>query len=131
MSKLIVGTGGQKKIKVILGSGYWVNRRDWRGGGAGREGLDLRTLRPLDTQAIIESVKRTGRLLIVHEAPRFGGFAGEIAAQICEEAFEWLDAPIRRVTALDTPIPFSPPLEEYYLPQTDDIVDAARWLLAY
>ena len=86
---------------------------------------------PLDTSAIVESVKRTGRVLIVHEAPRFGGFAGEIAAQICEEAFEWLDAPIRRVTALDTPIPFSPPLEEYYLPQTDDIVDAARWLLSY
>jgi 2-oxoisovalerate dehydrogenase E1 component beta subunit len=95
------------------------------------EVLDLRTLRPLDTSAIVESVKRTGRVLIVHEAPRFGGFAGEIASQICEEAFEWLDAPVRRVTALDTPIPFSPPLEEYYLPQTDDIVDAARWMLAY
>ena len=99
--------------------------------GAELEILDLRTLRPLDTGAIVESVKRTGRVLIVHEAPRFGGFAGEIASQICEEAFEWLDAPIRRVTALDTPIPFSPPLEEYYLPQTDDIVDAARWMLAY
>ena len=53
------------------------------------------------------------------------------AFMICEEAFEWLDAPIRRVTALDTPVPFSPPLEEYYLPQTDDIVNAARWILAY
>ena len=99
--------------------------------GAELEILDLRTLRPLDTASICESVKRTGRALIVHEAPRFGGLAGEIASQICEEAFEWLDAPIRRVTALDTPIPFSPPLEEYYLPQTDDIVTAARWLLAY
>jgi 2-oxoisovalerate dehydrogenase E1 component beta subunit len=99
--------------------------------GAELEILDLRTLRPLDTSTIVESVKRTGRVLIVHEAPRFGGFAGEIASQICEEAFEWLDAPIRRVTALDTPVPFSPPLEEYYLPQPADIVDAARWLLAY
>ena len=52
-------------------------------------------------------------------------------AQVCEEAFEWLDAPIRRVTALDTPVPYSPPLEDYYLPQTEDIVTAARWLLAY
>jgi pyruvate/2-oxoglutarate/acetoin dehydrogenase E1 component len=99
--------------------------------GAQIEILDLRTLRPLDGEAIVQSVKRTGRVLIVHEAPRFGGFAGEITAQLCEEAFEFLDAPIRRVTALDTPIPYSPPLEDYYLPQTDDIVKAARWLLAY
>ncbi|MEE9470662.1 MAG: alpha-ketoacid dehydrogenase subunit beta [Gemmatimonadota bacterium] len=99
--------------------------------GAQIEILDLRTLRPLDGEAIIQSVKRTGRVLIVHEAPRFGGFAGEITAQLCEEAFEFLDAPIRRVTALDTPIPYSPPLEDYYLPQTDDIVKASRWLLAY
>lgn len=99
--------------------------------GAEVEVLDLRTLRPLDTAAIVESVKRTGRALIVHEAPRFGGFAGEITAQICEEAFEWLDAPVRRVTAIDTPVPYSPPLEDYYLPRVDDIVTAARWLLAY
>ncbi len=99
--------------------------------GAEIEILDLRTLRPLDIAAIVASLKRTGRLLIVHEAARFGGFAGEITAQVCEEAFEWLDAPIRRVTALDTPVPYSPPLEDYYLPQTEDIVTAARWLLAY
>jgi 2-oxoisovalerate dehydrogenase E1 component beta subunit len=99
--------------------------------GAELEVLDLRSLRPLDTAAIVESVRRTGRVLVVHEAPRFGGLAGEIIAQICEEAFEWLDTPPRRVTALDTPIPFSPPLEEYYLPQTDDIIAAARWQLDY
>jgi 2-oxoisovalerate dehydrogenase E1 component beta subunit len=99
--------------------------------GSQIEVIDLRTLRPLDISTIVESVKKTGRLLIVHEAPRFGGFAGEITAQVCEEAFEWLDAPIRRVTAIDTPVPYSPPLEDYYLPQTDDIVAAARWLLAY
>jgi len=104
-----------------------VSRED----GSEIEILDLRSLRPLDTDAIVRSVKRTGRLLIAHEAPRFGGFAGEITAQVCEEAFEWLDAPIRRVTALDTPVPYSPPLEDYYLPQTEDIVTAARWLLAY
>jgi len=99
--------------------------------GAEIEIVDLRTLRPLDTAAIVDSVRRTGRLLIVHEAPRFGGFAGEITAQVCEEAFEWLDAPIRRVTAIDTPVPYAPTLEDYYLPGEEDIVSAARWLLAY
>ncbi len=99
--------------------------------GAEIEVIDLRTLRPLDIDTIIESIKKTGRLLIVHEAARFGGFAGEITAQVCEEAFEWLDAPIRRVTAIDTPVPYSAPLEDYCLPQTEDIVTAARWLLAY
>jgi 2-oxoisovalerate dehydrogenase E1 component beta subunit len=99
--------------------------------GAAIEIIDLRTLRPLDIDAILASTRKTGRVLIVHEAPRFGGFAGEITAQICEQAFEWLDAPIRRVTALDTPVPYSPPLEDYYLPQVEDIVTATRWLLAY
>jgi len=99
--------------------------------GATIDLLDLRSLRPLDTEAIVESVRRTGRLLIVHEAAGFGGFAGEIAAQVNEHAFEWLDAPIRRVTAIDTPVPYAPALEDYYLPQTDDIAAAARWLLAY
>ena len=99
--------------------------------GAAIDLLDLRSLRPLDTGAIVESVRRTGRLLIVHEAAGFGGFAGEITAQVNEHAFEWLDAPIRRVTASDTPVPYAPALEDYYLPQTDDITAAARWLLAY
>jgi 2-oxoisovalerate dehydrogenase E1 component beta subunit len=99
--------------------------------GAQVEVIDLRTIRPLDTDAIVASVKKTGRLRIVHEAARFGGFAGEITAQVCEQAFEWLDAPVRRVTALDTPVPYAPELEDYYLPQVDDITAAARWLLAY
>ncbi len=99
--------------------------------GAQIEVIDLRSLRPLDIETLVESVRRTHRALIVHEAPRFGGFAGEITAQLCEEAFEWLDAPIRRVTAIDTPVPYSPPLEDYHLPQMEDIVTAARWLLSY
>jgi len=99
--------------------------------GASLEVIDLRTIRPLDIEAITESVRKTGRLLIVHEAARFGGFAGEITAQVCETAFEWLDAPIRRVTALDTPVPYAPALEDHYLPQEEDIATAARWLLAY
>ncbi|MFL5540452.1 MAG: alpha-ketoacid dehydrogenase subunit beta [Longimicrobiaceae bacterium] len=93
--------------------------------------IDLRTILPLDDEAIVESVKKTNRLLIVHEDTRTGGIAGEIAMRVSEKAFEWLDAPIQRVTAIDAPIPYSPPLEDYFLPQTDDIVKAARWLAGY
>ena len=99
--------------------------------GAEIEILDLRTLRPLDIDAITTSVRKTGRLLIVHEAPSFGGFAGEITAQVCEEAFEWLDAPIRRVAALDTPVPYAAPLEDAHLPAVEDVLAAARQQLAY
>ncbi len=95
------------------------------------EVLDLRTLLPMDDEAIMASVKKTNRVLIVHEDTRTGGLAGEITARINEHAFEWLDAPVRRVTAHDTPLPYAPPLEDYVLPQTADIVDAVRWLLRY
>lgn len=93
--------------------------------------IDLRTLLPLDEAAIIESVKKTNRVLIVHEDTRTGGIAGEIAMRISEKAFEFLDAPILRVTAIDTPVPYSPPLEDYYLPQVSDIVTACRYLTKY
>jgi 2-oxoisovalerate dehydrogenase E1 component beta subunit len=93
--------------------------------------LDLRTLMPLDEAAILESVKKTNRLLVVHEDTRTGGIAGEIAMRVSEKAFEWLDAPMLRVTALDTPVPYSPPLEDYFLPQVDDILTAARYLVKY
>ncbi len=99
--------------------------------GAQIEVIDLRTLLPLDDEAVTSSVKKTSRLLIVHEAPRTGGIAGEITARVCELAFEWLDAPPRRVTAPDTPVPYAPSLEEYYLVQVEDIVKASRWLLQY
>lgn len=99
--------------------------------GLSVEIIDLRTLLPLDEDAIVESVKKTHRLLVVHEDTRTGGIAGEIAMRINEKAFEWLDAPILRVTALDAPIPYSPPLEDYFLPQTEDIVKAARHLASY
>jgi 2-oxoisovalerate dehydrogenase E1 component beta subunit len=99
--------------------------------GASIEVLDLRTLLPLDQAAIIDSVKKTNKVLIVHEDTRTGGLAGEITARINEHAFEWLDGPVMRVTAHDTPLPYSPPLEDFVLPQTDDVVKAARWLLAY
>jgi 2-oxoisovalerate dehydrogenase E1 component beta subunit len=99
--------------------------------GLSVEVLDLRTLLPLDEDAIVESVKKTNRVLIVHEDTRTGGIAGEISMRISEHAFEWLDAPILRVTALDTPVPYSPPLEDYFLPQVEDIVKAGRYLAGY
>ena len=76
-------------------------------------------------------MKKTNRVLIVHEDTRTGGIAGEITARINERAFEWLDAPVLRVTAHDVPLPYSPPLEDFVLPQTPDIVLAARWIAAY
>ena len=93
--------------------------------------VDLRTLVPLDEESILRSVAKTSRAIVLHEAPRTGGFGGEIAATIAEKAFEYLDAPIVRVTAPDTPVPYSPPLEEYYLPGKDDLLEAARKLLDY
>ncbi len=99
--------------------------------GASIEVLDLRTLLPMDDDAIFTSVRKTNKILIVHEDTRTGGVAGEITARINESAFEWLDGPIMRVTAHDAPIPYAPTLEDYVLPQTDDILKAARWLLAY
>ncbi len=99
--------------------------------GLSVEVIDLRSLAPLDDEAIIASVKKTNRVLIVHEDTRTGGIAGEITARINEIAFEWLDAPVLRVTAVDVPLPYSPPLEDYVLPQTNDIVKAVRRLAAY
>ena len=99
--------------------------------GIAAEVLDLRTLAPLDDEAIVATVRKTNRVLIVHEDTRTGGVAGEIAARINEHCFEWLDAPILRVTAADVPLPYSPPLEDYVLPQTADIVAAVRRLAAY
>ncbi len=99
--------------------------------GASVEVLDLRTLLPMDDEAIVASVRKTNKVLIVHEDTRTGGVAGEIAARINEKAFEWLDGPIMRVTAHDTPVPYAPPLEDFVLPQTEDVVKSARWLLAY
>jgi pyruvate/2-oxoglutarate/acetoin dehydrogenase E1 component len=93
--------------------------------------LDLRSLMPLDEDRVVESVRKTHRLLVVHEDTRTGGIAGEIAMRVSERAFEWLDAPMLRVTALDTPVPYSPPLEDYFLPQVDDILTACRYLKSY
>jgi 2-oxoisovalerate dehydrogenase E1 component beta subunit len=95
------------------------------------EVIDLRTLLPLDKETLLGSLRKTNRLLVVHEDTRTGGLAGEIAAIVMEEAFDALDAPLLRVTSLDTPVPFSPPLEEYFLPNVEKVVAAARHLARY
>jgi pyruvate/2-oxoglutarate/acetoin dehydrogenase E1 component len=95
------------------------------------EVLDLRSLSPLDTDAILATARKTGKVLIAHEATQSCGVGGEVAALISEHCFEDLDAPVRRLTAPDVPIPFSPPLEQRVLPQIDDMKEACRELLAY
>ncbi len=94
--------------------------------GIEAEVIDPRTLVPLDLAAIVDSVRRTGRLVVAHEAVEHGGFGAEIAAQVQAEAFDYLDAPIERVGAPFAPIPLSPPLEDAYLPGVEDLVAAAR-----
>ena len=97
--------------------------------GIEAEVIDLRTLAPLDLETVLRSVRKTGRVVIAHEACRRGGFGGELAAQIQEEAFDFLDAPIRRVGALDVPIPYSKPMEEYVIPDEERIVAAVKRVL--
>jgi pyruvate/2-oxoglutarate/acetoin dehydrogenase E1 component len=93
--------------------------------------LDLRTLCPLDTEAILASVRKTGKVLVAHEATQSCGVGAEVSALVSEHCFEDLDAPVRRLTAADVPIPFSPPLEQAVLPQLDDMKEACRELIAY
>ena len=93
--------------------------------------LDLRTLLPMDDEALVASVRKTNRVLVAHEDTGTGGVAGEIIARINELAFEWLDAPVRRVCAHDVPLPYAPTLEDVVLPQADDLVAACRWLAKY
>ena len=99
--------------------------------GVETEVLDLRTLIPWDKRSVLESVRRCSKVLVLHEDTRTGGFGAEIAATIAEEAFEDLDAPVARLAAPDTPVPFSPALEKAFLPQVEDVVQALRELAAY
>jgi 2-oxoisovalerate dehydrogenase E1 component beta subunit len=99
--------------------------------GIEMEVVDLRTVSPLDRAAIAATVKKTNKVIVLHEHTRTGGLAGEISAIINEEAFDDLDGPIVRITSLDTPVPFSPPQEEFFLPKVSDVVREARRLRAY
>ena len=99
--------------------------------GVSVEIVDLRTVMPWDKAAVLESVRKTSKVLVLHEDTRTGGFGAEIAATIAEEAFEDLDAPVKRIAAPDTPVPFSPPLEKAFIPQVDDVVAGLRELAEY
>jgi 2-oxoisovalerate dehydrogenase E1 component beta subunit len=99
--------------------------------GCSIEVLDLRTLVPLDRESVCDSVRKTSKVLLLHEDTRTGGMAGELAATITENVFEYLDGPILRVTAPDTPVPYSPPLEEAFLPNAEKVLEKARWLYRY
>ncbi|HEY8407467.1 MAG TPA: alpha-ketoacid dehydrogenase subunit beta [Gaiellaceae bacterium] len=101
------------------------------GDGISVEIVDLRTVMPWDKAAVLESVRKTSKLLVLHEDTHTGGFGAEIAATVAEEAFEDLDGPVRRITAPDTPVPFSPPLEKAFIPQVEDVVKGLRELAEY
>ncbi len=93
--------------------------------------VDLRTVMPWDKEAVLESVRKTSKVLVLHEDTRTGGFGGEIAATVAEEAFEDLDAPVKRIAAPDTPVPFAPALEKAFIPQVDDVVRGIKELSKY
>jgi len=99
--------------------------------GISLEVIDLRSLLPFDEDMVMTSVKKTGRLILLHEDTLTGGLGGEIAARVADQAFLYLEAPIKRVTAPDTPVPFAPPLEEFFLPKSSDVNRVARELMAF
>jgi 2-oxoisovalerate dehydrogenase E1 component beta subunit len=99
--------------------------------GASVEVIDLRTLAPLDRDTVCESVKKTSKVVLAHEDTRTAGLAGELAVSITESVFEYLDGPIVRVTAPDTPVPYAAPLEDAFLPNVDKLLEKARWLYRY
>src|SRR5712692_2587393 len=110
-----------RRIKAVLPAGDGIEL----------EVVDLRTLIPLDKEAIYQSVRKTGKAITLHEDNKTGGIGAEVAALLAEECFDSLDGPIMRVAAPDTPVPFSTPLEEFFLPKVGDIVAAAKKLAAY
>lgn len=98
--------------------------------GIDLEIVDLRTLVPMDKKTLLDSVRKTGRLVVLHEATRTGGFAGEVSAVVMEEAFDRLKAPLRRVTGPDIPVPASPPLERFYIPSEKNLISAVKEIIA-
>jgi pyruvate/2-oxoglutarate/acetoin dehydrogenase E1 component len=126
----LVREGGEMTV-IAYGSSVHLALEAVEQLGEEIEVLDLRTLCPLDVEAILASARRTGKVLVAHEATRSCGVGAEVAALITEHAFEDLDAPVRRLTAADVPIPFSPPLEQAVLPQLEQMKEACRELIAY
>jgi 2-oxoisovalerate dehydrogenase E1 component beta subunit len=122
---LTIVTYGAMVFTALEGAGLLADE------GVDVEVLDLRTLRPLDEEAILASVKKTGKCIVLHEDTRTAGIGAEIAATLSEKIFEWLDGPILRVTAPDTPVPFAPALEAAFLPNVATLLAAARTLARY
>ncbi len=125
---------GDDVTLVTWGAMVWTAdeaAQELEGDGVSVEILDLRTLIPWDKKAVLESVRKTSKVVVLHEDTHTGGFGGEIAATIAEEAFEDLDAPVKRISAPDTPVPFSPALEKAFIPQVTDVVAGVRELAEY
>lgn len=134
IGKAAVRRSGRDLSILTYGSMVWTAleaARSLETEGIDAEVVDLRTLFPLDEETILESVARTGKAILLHEATRTGGIGAEIAAVLAERCFEYLDGPLIRVTAPDTPVPFSPPLEEFFMPNAEKVARAARALVAY
>jgi pyruvate/2-oxoglutarate/acetoin dehydrogenase E1 component len=126
-----VAREGSELTVITYGSGVHLALAAAEELGEDVEVLDLRSLCPLDSEAVLASARKCGKVLVAHEATRTCGVGAEVAALVTEHAFEDLDAPVRRLTAPDVPIPFSPPLEQAVLPQADDMKEAIRELLSY
>jgi 2-oxoisovalerate dehydrogenase E1 component beta subunit len=131
LGKARVAREGRELTVIAYGSSVHLALRAAEELGEDIEVIDLRSLCPLDSEAILASVRKTSKVLVAHEATRSCGVGAEVAALISERAFEHLDAPVRRLTAPDVPIPFSPPLERAVLPQLDEMKEACDELLRY
>ena len=134
IGKAAVRREGTDIAVITYGAMVWTAldaARELEKDGLSLEVVDLRSLLPYDEQTVLASARKCGKVILLHEDTRTGGMAGELAALIAEKAFEDLDGPIIRVTAPDTPVPFSPPLEEYFLPNARKVAEAARKLAAY
>jgi 2-oxoisovalerate dehydrogenase E1 component beta subunit len=134
IGKAAVRREGTDIAVITYGAMVWTAldaARELEKEGLSLEVVDLRSLLPYDEETVLASVRKCSKVILLHEDTRTGGMAGELAALIAEKAFEYLDGPIVRVTAPDTPVPFAPPLEEYFLPNALKLADAARRLASY
>jgi len=134
IGKAAVRREGKDLTIITFGAMIYVAEdaaKELEADGVSVEIIDMRSLLPFDEETMLSSVAKTSRVIILHEATLTGGIGGEFAARIADKAFEYLDAPIKRVAAIDTPVPYSPPLEAFFLPNKDKVIAAARELLDY